>query len=52
MLQEKKFKCRLCGETFNSSEERDEHNRQVHPKAYRLSHLFSRTKKENKPKAE
>ncbi len=51
-MTEKKFKCHLCGETFNTAVERDEHNRQVHPKAYRLSHLFSRKKKEDKPKPE
>jgi hypothetical protein len=52
ILSEKKFKCRLCGETFNTAAERDEHNRQVHPRAYRLSHLFSGKKKEDKPKVE
>jgi hypothetical protein len=51
-LSEKKFKCHLCRESFTSAAERDEHSRQVHPKAYRLSHLFSGKKKEDKPKAE
>jgi hypothetical protein len=52
ILTEKKFKCRLCGESFSTAAERDEHNRHVHPKAYRLSHLFSGKRKEDKPKAE
>ncbi len=37
--EEKKFKCRLCGQTFNSNEERDKHNKEVHPRAHLLSHL-------------
>ncbi len=39
MSDEKKVKCHLCGKTFDSVEERDMHNKEVHPTAYRLSHL-------------
>jgi len=40
LSEEKKFKCHLCGQIFNSNEERDKHNQEVHPKAYKLSHLL------------
>ncbi len=39
MSEEKKVKCHLCGQTFYTNEERDKHNKEVHPRAYRLSHL-------------
>ncbi len=39
MTEEKKVKCHLFGQTFNSVEDRDKHNKEVHPRAWKLSHL-------------
>jgi hypothetical protein len=33
-LEQKQFKCRLCGKVFNSFEERDQHNHQAHPEMF------------------
>ncbi len=39
LSEEKRVRCRLCGKTFNSAEELDTHNKDVHPTAHLLSHL-------------
>ena len=33
-MEEKQFKCRLCGQSFSSFEERDAHNHKAHPEMF------------------